>query len=144
MLGVPAGRQAENARAVTRSQRLAPKVGIIYLVGDKLWIDATPLAEAGRFSDFAIHERDHSQYWPQLVRSGVVSVAEYEEYPRGRVAYNDEDRQVHAPRRPLHFAQEESRQSNFEADAPSGAWHPSWHGLSIPVFSLLGAQSLSR
>ncbi len=44
---------------MTRSQRPAPKVGIVYLVGDKLWIDSTPLTEAGRFGDFAIHERDH-------------------------------------------------------------------------------------
>ena len=66
-----------------------PEVGIICVVGTKLWIDATPLAEAGRFSDFAIHERDHYQYWAQLV-SGAVPNAEYEEYPRGRVSY-DED-----------------------------------------------------
>jgi len=71
-----------------RSQRPAPRVGIFYLVQKKLSIDATPLAEAGRFSDFAIHERDHYQYWAQLVSSGVVPVAKCEEYPRGRVAYN--------------------------------------------------------
>jgi hypothetical protein len=35
--------------------------GIIYVVGDKLWIDATPVARAANFSDFAIHERDHNQ-----------------------------------------------------------------------------------
>ena len=66
-----------------------PEVGIIYVVGTKLWIDATPLAEAGRFSDFAIHERDHYQYWAQLVSSGAVPDAEYEEHPRGRVSYNE-------------------------------------------------------
>jgi hypothetical protein len=65
-----------------------PEVGIIYVVGTKLWIDATPLAEAGRFSDFAIHERDHYQYWAQLVSTGDVPDVEYEEHPRGRVAYN--------------------------------------------------------
>jgi hypothetical protein len=65
-----------------------PEVGIIFLVGTKLWIDATPLAEAKRFSDFAIHEPDHIDYWAQLVRSGDVPDVEYEEHPRGRVAYN--------------------------------------------------------
>jgi len=68
--------------------RSTPKVGIVYLVGDKLWLDATPLTEAGHFGDFAIHERDHYQYWAQLVRGGAVPDAQYEEYPRGRVAYN--------------------------------------------------------
>jgi hypothetical protein len=38
-----------------------PEVGIIYVVGDKLWIDATPIARVVNFSDFAIHERDHNQ-----------------------------------------------------------------------------------
>ena len=66
-----------------------PEVGIIYVVGTKLWIDATPLAEAGRFSDFAIHERDHYQYWAQLVSTGDVPDVEYEEHPRGRVSYNE-------------------------------------------------------
>jgi len=66
-----------------------PKVGIVYLVDKTLWIDATPLAEAGRFGDFAIHERDHHQYWAQLVSSGAVPDAEYEKHPRGRVSYNE-------------------------------------------------------
>jgi len=73
---------------MTRSQRHAPEVGIVYLVGDKLWVDATPLTAAGSFGDFAIHERDHYQYWAQLVSGGAVPDAQYEEYPRGRVAYN--------------------------------------------------------
>jgi hypothetical protein len=46
---------------MTRSQRPAAEVGIIYLVGDNLWIDATPIARAVNFSDFAIHERDQNQ-----------------------------------------------------------------------------------
>jgi len=57
---------------MTRNQRPVPKVGIVYLVGGKLWIDATPLAEAGRLGDFAIHERDHISYWAELVKSGRV------------------------------------------------------------------------
>lgn len=68
--------------------RPAPQVGIFYFVQKKLSIDTTPLAEAGRFGDFAIHERDHYQYWAQLLSSDAVPDAEYEKYPRGRVAYN--------------------------------------------------------
>jgi|SRR5208282_208851 len=68
--------------------RSAPKVGIFYVVNNKLWIEATPLAEAERFGEFAIHEHDHIAYWADLVKSGRVPRSEYEEYPRGRVAYN--------------------------------------------------------
>jgi hypothetical protein len=74
---------------MTRSQKNEPKVGIVYFVGGKLWIEATPLVDAGRFGDFAIHERDHISYWAELVKNGNVPNNEYEEHPRGRVAYNE-------------------------------------------------------
>jgi len=73
---------------MTRSQSPAPKVGIIYIFGGKLLIDSTPLGQAGRYGDYAIHERDHISYWAELVKSGRVPNSEYEEFPRGRVAYN--------------------------------------------------------
>jgi len=60
----------------------------MYLVGGKLLIDATPLAQAGRYGDSAIHERGHILYWAELIRSGRVPNSEYEEFPRGRVAYD--------------------------------------------------------
>lgn len=66
----------------------APNVGIIYLVGDKLWIDATPIARAGNFGDFSFHARYHSQYWEELVKQRAVPDTEYEQYPRGRVSYD--------------------------------------------------------
>jgi hypothetical protein len=65
----------------------APRVGIIYLLGEELLIDSTPLAKAGRYGDFRIHERGHIDYWAKLVKSGKVPNTEYEEFPRGRVAY---------------------------------------------------------
>jgi hypothetical protein len=63
-------------------------VGIVYLVGGKLWIDATPISRAGTFGDFFFHRRDHCHFWKQLVKQGAAPDAEYEEYPRGRVSYN--------------------------------------------------------
>jgi hypothetical protein len=66
----------------------APNVGIIYLVGDKLWIDATPIARAGNFGDFSFHERYHCPYWEQLVKQRAVPDTEYERFPRGRVSYD--------------------------------------------------------
>ena len=70
----------------------ASKVGIIYLVDDKLWIDATPVALAGNFGDFAFHERYHSHYWEELVKQRAVPDTEYEQYPRGRVSYDRKSR----------------------------------------------------
>ena len=63
--------------------RSAPRVGIVYFVGDKLFIDSTPVAQAGTYGDCLFHERDHHQYWAKLVSSGDVPDAEYEEHPRG-------------------------------------------------------------
>ncbi len=66
----------------------APRVGIIYLVGKELLIDSTHLAQAGNYGEFRIHERSHIDYWAELVKSGNVPNSEYEEFPRGRVAYH--------------------------------------------------------
>jgi hypothetical protein len=64
-------------------------VGIFYLVGDKLWIDSTPLSGAGHYADHLIHDRGHDEYWTQLVKMGAVPSGGYEEFPRGRVAYGN-------------------------------------------------------
>jgi hypothetical protein len=71
------------------SQQAKQCVGIFYLVGGKLWLDATPLPRAGSFGEFAIHERDHISYWAELVKTGSVPDSEYERFPRGRVSYNE-------------------------------------------------------
>ena len=63
-------------------------VGIVFLVQDHIWIDATPVLEAEDYSDFKTHDRGHDRYWGELVRKGAVPEGEYEEYPRGRVVYN--------------------------------------------------------
>jgi len=64
-------------------------VGIIYLVGEKIFIDSTPLSGAGHYADHLIHDRGHDEYWGQLVKMGAVPRAGYEEYPRGRIAYSN-------------------------------------------------------
>jgi hypothetical protein len=75
-------------RKLKNAQPTSPKIGIIYLVGGELLIDSTPLAQAGRYGDFRIHERGHIDFWAKLVKSGKVPNTEYEEFPRGRVAYH--------------------------------------------------------
>jgi hypothetical protein len=72
----------------TKSGAAEPEVGIFFLVGGKLFVERTPLVEAGTYADCKIHEGDHIQYWEKLLRSGAVPESEYEEYPRGRVAFN--------------------------------------------------------
>jgi hypothetical protein len=66
----------------------ASKVGIVYLVGDRLWIETTPVAQAMNVGDFSFHERYHYQYWEQLVKQKAVPDTEYEQCPRGRVSYD--------------------------------------------------------
>ena len=70
------------------NQRSVPRVGLFYFVEGKLWIDATPLAEAGSYGDFRIHEPGHLGDWNELVSRGVVPDAEYEVFSRGRVVYH--------------------------------------------------------
>jgi len=64
------------------------QVGLFYSVKGQLWIDTTPLPEAGDYAGFKIHERGHLAYWSQLVSRGVVPDDEYEVHPRGRVVYH--------------------------------------------------------
>ena len=68
-------------------------VGIIFMVQDHIWIDATPVAGAEDYDEFKTHDRGHERYWAHLVSRGAVPPAEYEEYPRGRVVYNRKTRQ---------------------------------------------------
>lgn len=64
-----------------------PQVGIIFLVNDKLFVDSTPLEEAGRYGPFLIHERGHDEFFEVLLRAGSVD-GEYTDWPRARVAYS--------------------------------------------------------
>ncbi len=66
----------------------APSVGIVYLVGDKLWIDATPVNRAMNVGDYVLHEHDHQRYWERLAKQKAVPHTGYERFPRGRVSYN--------------------------------------------------------
>jgi hypothetical protein len=66
-----------------------PRVGIFFVVGSKLWMESTPLTQAESYGDFKIHEHGHHEYWEELIKARVVPEdSEYEEYPRGRVAYD--------------------------------------------------------
>jgi hypothetical protein len=69
-----------------------PSVGIVFLVGDHLFIDSTPLSDAGGYGHFKIHEADHYAYWDKLQAAGAVPASEYDDFPRGRVSYDTRTR----------------------------------------------------
>jgi hypothetical protein len=71
-----------------RKPATAPEVGIVYLVGDKLLIDTSPLARARKLGDLAFHELEHEQWWSQLVKRRIVPDTDYTEFPRGRVSFD--------------------------------------------------------
>jgi hypothetical protein len=51
--------------------------------------ESLPSRPRGSYGDCLFYDRDHYYYWAQLVRSGDVPDGEYEEYPRGRVSYDE-------------------------------------------------------
>ena len=66
-----------------------PMLGIFWLFKGQLILDTSPLSEAERFGDFLGHPPSHLDYWTGLQQRGVVPFdVEYEEPPRGRVAFN--------------------------------------------------------
>jgi hypothetical protein len=66
-----------------------PRVGIFWLIDERLVIDTTPLSEAGTYGDFRIYEGDHVTHWAEMERRGEVPRGSaYEEHPRGRVNFN--------------------------------------------------------
>jgi hypothetical protein len=70
------------------------RVGIFWLVGENLLFDMTPLSKAEAYGNFKIHSGNHISIWEQFRLAGIVSPeAEYEEYPRGRVAFDAKTQQ---------------------------------------------------
>jgi hypothetical protein len=66
-----------------------PQVGIVFLFENTLWIEGTPLEKAGTYGEFKIHEGDHVVYWDRLIaEQKVPPYTQYENVPRGRVAFN--------------------------------------------------------
>jgi hypothetical protein len=71
------------------SVRAEPHVGIFWLFRGNVLFDTTPISEAESFGDFRIHPGNHISIWEQFRLARMVPPeAEYEEYPRGRVAFD--------------------------------------------------------
>jgi hypothetical protein len=66
-----------------------PRVGIFWLIGQRLIIDTTPVSKAEAYSTASTHPTSHIDYWTRLQRTGAVPPeVEYEELPRGRVVFD--------------------------------------------------------
>lgn len=83
-------RAADHPLEVRLDSTPSLEVGIVYLVGGKLWIDSTPVARSTNVGGYMIHERDHHVYWKWLVKQIAVPDIGYDRYPRGRVSYSSE------------------------------------------------------
>ena len=61
----------------------------LFFFDRKLWIESTPLEEAGNYGELKIHDGDHVHYWDRLILEGMVPRSpDYEDIPRGRVSFN--------------------------------------------------------
>ena len=77
----------------TASLRAEPHVGIFWLFREEVLFDTTPLSEAETFGDFRIHSGNHISAWEQFRLAKIVPPEiEYEEYPRGRVAFDSKSK----------------------------------------------------
>ena len=62
------------------------RLGIFWLVGDKLLIDSAPLSECEKYGDHLNYPKGHNRVWEHWQQIGKAPVeSEYEEYARGRV-----------------------------------------------------------
>jgi hypothetical protein len=81
--------QHEDGEGKASGQRLEPRVGIFWLVNDRLLTDTTPLNEAESYGNHLGHPRSHIDVWKRYQQIGKAPLdSEYEEFPRGRVVYD--------------------------------------------------------
>jgi len=81
-------KQRKSSRTVNEA-----RVGIFWLVGEKLLFDTTALSHAEDYGEFKIHSGNHVSVWENLRSAKTVPAeTEYEEAPRGRVMYDVRNR----------------------------------------------------
>ncbi len=69
-----------------------PRLGIFWLLGDKLILDSTPLSMAEPYGTALTHPTGHIDYWERLQHTGAIPAdVPYEEPPRGRVVFDKRD-----------------------------------------------------
>lgn len=74
---------------MNRSDEHEPRVGIFWLIQNRLIVDASTLSEAESYGDCLTYRSSHIDYWTEQQRLGTVPRdVEYDEPPRGRVVHN--------------------------------------------------------
>jgi hypothetical protein len=67
-----------------------PRVGIFWLYKRHLIVDETSLSDAERYGDVSGRPTSHIDHWTELQRNkSVLPELEYDEFPRGRVVYDN-------------------------------------------------------
>jgi len=86
--------QAKNrALQAEKNESRVPEVGIVYLIGEDLFMDGVPAKDAEDYGEFKIYDRDHFSWFENELAyihsiSSIVKGKEYENFPRGRVSYS--------------------------------------------------------
>jgi hypothetical protein len=76
------------ARGIVNKERLE-RIGIFWLVGDRLILKVGPLSDFERNGDTLSFPQSHISYWATLHQSKhVPSDSDYNKYPRGRVVFD--------------------------------------------------------
>lgn len=77
----------------------APKIGIFWMVGDRLIAAGCPLEEGEQAGDWIDYRGGHADYWERWQEAGRAWLArhdlpleilssEYDEHPRGRIVFD--------------------------------------------------------
>lgn len=73
-----------------------PHVGIFWLFDGRLIIDATPLSKAEPYGSALTHPTSHIDHWTRLQHNhAILADVEYEEPPRGRVVFDQQEQRFH-------------------------------------------------
>jgi hypothetical protein len=72
-----------------RTATAKPRVGIFWLVAEKLVFDTSALADAENYANHKTHSLSHADCWSRFQRDGLVpNDLEYEDAARGRVVHD--------------------------------------------------------
>jgi hypothetical protein len=76
-------------RAMKARTAKEPRLGIFWLVKDRLLIDSAPLSECETYADHLIYPSSHVHVWEKWQKVGKAPTdSDYDEYARGRVMCN--------------------------------------------------------
>jgi hypothetical protein len=83
--------QKDNLRPQHRARSTKdqlPRVGIVFVVGIKIFIESTPVDQGEACAGFVNHAGGHEAFWERLWLTGDVPEEPYESVPRGRAIFD--------------------------------------------------------